>query len=263
MHDGQEIAETLKSLGYKIYNDGPISNASSNSEIYAHIKRYASSVPDGSVSILYFSGHGGTAVNQSDNYLFPSNLDIDAGDSVENNAVSVRTIVGIMKEHNSVGENILFLDACRDNDLDNLVAVRGMQKLDSSIQGQLNLSRLKVFIGYGAEFGTYAWEAVGDVKTSIYTTELIKNMKKHSNISLNSLHVKVINDVEKKTRGKEYYQVPAQDGFTDACIGKCKSTINPWILVGGGLITAWALIGAGDGDGDESPSTIPIELPPP
>lgn len=111
--DAADVASALQKLGYTLVNDGPITDASSES-ISTATERFAALARNAEAAVFYFSGHG-IQVGE-DNYLLPSDTPKLTGLSMlKNRAVLLRDSVMVALEEAGAKTKVIILDCCRDN----------------------------------------------------------------------------------------------------------------------------------------------------
>ena len=110
-NDAEDIAATLDELGF----DVTMLLDAGRQELALAVRAFGDRLADsGGLGLFYYAGHGievgGT------NYLIPSDADVAAEDEVEFNSIPLDLVVEKMATAQN-GQNIVILDACRDNPL--------------------------------------------------------------------------------------------------------------------------------------------------
>ncbi len=137
--------------------------------------------------LLYYAGHG-LQVN-SENYLIPTNADIQKEQDVELEAVSLKRFLGEMENADN-NMNIVILDACRDNPY--------AQNFRST--GNNGLAQTKApngtYIAYATAPGSVAIDGNGE--NGLYTEELLKAIRTPG-LKIEDVFKKVRNNVYKRS----------------------------------------------------------------
>ena len=108
LSDANGMKQALQNCGFDVMAANNMTGPQTKECINAFVQRLKAN--PGAVSVIYYSGHGGSV--QGNNYLLPVNFDGDADADFRHNAVSVDYMLQQLKNANSAF-NILFLDACR------------------------------------------------------------------------------------------------------------------------------------------------------
>lgn len=144
--DADLIARALKATGFGVDRRSELNR----SGLYAAVRDFSASLPDGAIALVYYAGHG-MQINGS-NYLIPVDMLPTSESGVASRAFAASAM--IEKLHGSrAGVSIVVLDACRNNpfrppssqlnrNFDNLglakiVSPRGMVIAYSTAPGQL------------------------------------------------------------------------------------------------------------------------------
>lgn len=277
-NDAADMAEVLTELGYKIFNDGPLSDLT-RVEFEQLYQQFTNQLPEDSIALVYYAGHG--TASDNDNFLIPIGAELVYQDNLPDRAVSVRSLIGHLSRNNRTGLNIFLLDACRDNMLEARGFEIGLQRL-----GKLPLG---TFIGYAAAEGQLAAEGTGR-RNGIYTGELIKAIRTSPDKPIELVHKSISERVLEITDEKQF-PVFDQRFARELCFGVCGKTdsptqtllleqtptddkadknitaeprINPWIAVAGVVVVGALLASRGSsGGGDNSQSTFRVVVDPP
>ena len=271
-NDAIDMARQLEVLGYKVHAGGPMLDLDRLGMERA-VRAFAAQLPENANALVYYAGHG-MAVGK-DNYLIPTKHNLEAEEQLPDRAVSLRSIIRVLKNANTDGLNAVLLDACRDNPLQNSYrsTSAGLTRLEDIPRG--------VFVGYAADAGQVAED--GDGRNGTYTGELLNVMREKPNVIIELAHKEVASRVYTKTGGKQF-PVSENKVFGDWCFGNCEdrqflSTAPPaqqvqepvvqktkkkrwWIAGAAGV--ALVVVGAlAAGGGSDSASNFTLEVIPP
>lgn len=166
VNDADLMEITLRELGFSVYKS---TNASKN-KMQQDIDDFKIQLPKYNVCLFYYAGHG-MEINGK-NYLIP----IDARNDNENNvrigSVDVSSIVEEFENY-SKNVNIIILDACRNNPF--LSSQRGGGRGFKIIPAPSG-----TIIAFATAPGATAQD--GNGKNGLYTSELVKEIKKPQRI---------------------------------------------------------------------------------
>lgn len=107
-HDGIAMASTLQSQGFQVITGRNLTGQQMRGKVQDFIKTL-NKYP-GAVSLIYYSGHGGSI--HGNNFLIPVDYTGTVDPGFLENAVSVDYLLKELKNTNSLF-NMIFLDACR------------------------------------------------------------------------------------------------------------------------------------------------------
>jgi len=210
-NDAIDVAEQLRNMGYKIYQDGPLLDLD-RIALESAITRFAGSLQDGASALFYYAGHGMAVAN--DNYLIPINHQLQFQEQLPDRSVSLRSVVDLLKNANPEGTNVLLLDACRDNPL-----VRSFRSAQNGLR-RLNDIPRGIFVGYAADNGQIAEDGLG--RNGTYTEELLNVMAKNPHAIIEIAHKEVAQNVYKKTKGKQF-PVSENKVYGNWCFDDCEN----------------------------------------
>lgn len=163
VNDADDIAAALKGFGFQVIVKKNLSKQGMEDAL-AEFGRAASNAD---TALFYFSGHGIQAKNQ--NYLLPIDAQIKDEASVQYQSVNVNLALDEMDEaHSKV--NLVFLDACRDNNLSGVfrsAATRGLAQPGSVPRGTV--------IVYATDPGNVASDGTG--RNGLFTGGLLHALK--------------------------------------------------------------------------------------
>ena len=106
-NDARDVAEALKSLGFKVTFGVDLDQA----EMQQAIAAFASSAAGADASLFYFAGHGLQFAGR--NYLIPVDAQLHSVADIEKRTIPLDDVLGALKK--DTGIHLVFLDACRSN----------------------------------------------------------------------------------------------------------------------------------------------------
>lgn len=106
--DAALMAETFEKIGFNVTTVTDAGYVDFNRAVV----KYANSLPDGAISVVYYAGHG-VQVN-GENYLLPVDADPASQADLPFLSMSLDNLLGMFKERDAAA-NIFILDACRNN----------------------------------------------------------------------------------------------------------------------------------------------------
>lgn len=202
--DAQLIADTLKQIGFNVR----LVNNLDRKAFFANIRAFYSSLPKGSVALIYYAGHG--VQISGANYLIPIDMALTSERGVELNAFPLKAMLDGFSYANSA-VNIIILDACRNNPF--------QPNNPSKYRGLENMGLAKVItpkgsiVAYSTAPGQLAEDGLGN-KHSLYTSVLSDEMKKPG-VPIELVLKKVADAVRKKTFDDQqpWYESSLVDDF--------------------------------------------------
>jgi len=129
------------------------------------------------VALFYFSGHGFSGKDQSDNDtnylvpLWPKDEPPTDQVSLEYSSISSNYIVTAMRRYNKKGINMMVLDACRGSPKGFVQSYQ--EKGGSGLGGFVSMDSSGVFLAYATALGRSSY-GVTDKRNSIYTGKLLE-----------------------------------------------------------------------------------------
>ena len=158
--DALLIAETLDSLGFEIMLE---TNIKTKRKFLNKIIEFGERRDSFDVGFIFYAGHGMQVDGK--NYLLPTKDTLKTEEDVRQYSVGVETVMKYLTQR--TGEvNVLILDACRNNPLENN---RG-----GGVGGLAEIQAKGSLIAFSTTAGNVAKDGDGD--HSIYCTSLAKNM---------------------------------------------------------------------------------------
>lgn len=274
-NDAQDIATELSRMGYTLHGGGALLDLN-RQDIVRALVTFADSLPDNADVIFYYAGHG--VSENRENYLIPIGHKLEVAEQLPDLAISLRFILERLKNANPQGTNVVLLDACRDNPL-----TRSFRSTRAGLSAEQEIPR-GVFIGYAADSGQVAIDGTG--RNGVYTGELLKVMRKRSNVIIDVAHREVVDAVIDKTGGKQY-PVSENKLYGNWCFDNCSSATSPitstppqqsspielqaiatepdrkkWLVIGGVALALLAILAQGSSDSSPEPNfTLVIDPP--
>ena len=197
VNDAELMKETLEKLNFNVIYD---INLEEEEELEDIIIEFGKKRREYNVGFVYYAGHG-IQLN-GDNYLLPTKEIFNCEDDIRNNGVNVQTIMQYLKSTTNT-VNVLVLDACRNNPLENRNCPNSSRSLNDG-----GLAKIVAPTGSLIAFSTSAntTAADGNSDNSIYCKSLAKNLlvpdKTLSQIFQN-VRVDVLNQSKNEGRTQE------------------------------------------------------------
>ena len=188
--DAEAVAAKLREVGFPAANVTLLKNPTRKQFLDAVDSFGASLGQRGGAGLFYFSGHG--CQHEGQNYLLPAGTSLTYREDLPTEAVAASRIVTRMEAaKNPV--NLLFLDACRTNELPSAKQKAGLAK------GLASMSGSGLLIGFAAAENRPAFDS-GD--GSFYTKALLASISKPG-VSVLQMLTDVRRDVKKNTGGEQ------------------------------------------------------------
>lgn len=219
-NDAKDVAESLKSLGFKVTLGVDLDQARMQRAIADFSKNAAAA----DVSLFYYGGHG-LQVSQH-NYLIPVDAQLHAIEDIEKRTIHFDDVLDAQAKGNGV--HLVFLDACRNNPIKN----------SSVVLKSAGLARVGNAAGFLIAFATQpdnvAFDGAG--RNSPFAQSLLSHMATPG-VDISSLMIAVRRDVIATTGGA---QVPWENSSLTRQFyfaGETTSEASPetmlWQLAGG------------------------------
>lgn len=177
VNDARDMSATLEKLRYKVklaLNQNPEQLRQSVKDFYQSIKE------KNAISLFYYAGHAIQADNI--NYLIPVNAQISSYKKMKSESLSINDVLYAIKRSSS-HQNILILDACRNNPFKPVAGSksRSLNITDKKLLSvNTGLAPVKAptgtLIAYATEPGNTASD--GDGKNGAYTSALLRHIGK-------------------------------------------------------------------------------------
>jgi hypothetical protein len=191
-NDAEDIAALLSRLGFRVWLGLDLTRK----EMESLIQDFSNELSDGSIGFFFYAGHG-ISIDER-NYLLPIDVDFTTEQDAERGLIDLALVQGRMEL--STENNILLIDACRDNPLSEALAkaaAKNPKKIGIGLAPQGTMGTL---IGYSTQPGTTAYD--GDGRNSPFTEALLKHLGT-SKLDLASVLARVRADVSDATKGKQ------------------------------------------------------------
>ncbi len=181
--DAEAMRDTLIELGFSVL----FLDDASHPEMDEAIRQFGQRLSNNSVALFYYAGHG--IQNEKFNYLVPVSAQLSDSSELKYKAVNLNQLLDVMAASKN-GMNIVVLDACRDNPLNNNRSVYGGGGLASVEAASGTL------IAYATAPGKVAKD--GSSNHSPYTQHLLKHMRTPG-LKIEEVFKKVLVGVEEET----------------------------------------------------------------
>lgn len=192
--DAQAMADRLKGLGFEVVSGYDLTKQ----QTQATVAQFAREVRGADIALFFYAGHGLQVAGK--NYLLPVDAALEDETSLDFEAVSVDFVLRQMSRETSI--RLVFLDACRDNPLAEVLAKTAGVKGASSGLAEIPIENggAGTLVAFAASPNQLAYDGSGD--HSPFTTALLQHIGE-SNISVTEAMNRVTSDVFKATAGKQ------------------------------------------------------------
>lgn len=185
VNDANLISATLEDLDFNVTK---IINGSKQ-ELDIAILKFWRSLPNYTVALLYYAGHGIQV--EGVNYLIPVDAKFEDKLSVQIEAIDVGKVVKQFELYPE-NTNIVILDACRDNPF------RSWMRSNSNGFVPMNAPS-GTFIAYATSAGTTASDGLGN--NGLFTEKLVQQLKIPQRIE--DVFINTRNEVRKESNGTQ------------------------------------------------------------
>ena len=194
VRDAEAVAGRLKTLGFDVVSGFDLTKL----QTQATIAQFAKQVRGADIALFFYAGHGLQVSGR--NYLLPVDAALEDETSLDFEAVSVDFILRQMSRETSV--RLVFLDACRDNPLAEVLAKTAGVKGASSGLAEIQIENggAGTLVAFAASPNQLAYDGSGE--HSPFTSALLAHIGE-SNISITEALNRVTGDVFKATAGKQ------------------------------------------------------------
>ena len=194
VRDAQAMAERLQALGFEVVSGFDLTKQQTQTTV----ARFAKQVRGADVALFFYAGHGLQVSGK--NYLLPVDAALEDETSLDFEAVSIDFVLRQMSRETSI--RLVFLDACRDNPLAEVLAKTAGVKGASSGLAEIPIENggAGTLVAFAASPNRLAYDGSGD--HSPFTKALLQHIGE-SNISITEAVNKVTSDVFKATNGKQ------------------------------------------------------------
>ena len=193
VNDAALMKQTLEKLNFDVIY---ATNLEHDRDMKDRIIEFGKKRGEYNVGFIYYAGHGIQVGGE--NYLLPTKEKFNCEDDVLNYGVNVQTIMKyLISNSNSV--NVLVLDACRNNPLEQINCPNNSRSLNDR-----GLAKLPAPTGSLIAFSTSANTTAsdGDGENTLYCKSLAKNLQQE-NTSIDQVFRNVREDVIRKSNGKQ------------------------------------------------------------
>jgi hypothetical protein len=191
-NDAGDVAAALTRLGFTVTL---IANASFE-EMRRGLIALGRDAAGADMAVVYFAGHGMEI--SGENWLIPIDAELKRDTDVENEAVSLRSVM--LQVSNTTSLGLVILDACRNNPF----AAKMQRSLALRAVVSSGLGRIEpvgnVLVAYAARDGTTALD--GDNRNSPFTTALLHNIEVPG-VEVTFMFRNVRDDVMEATRNEQ------------------------------------------------------------
>ena len=194
VRDAEAVADRLKNLNFEVVSGFDLTKL----QTQATIAQFAKQVRGADVALFFYAGHG-MQVSGS-NYLLPVDAALEDETSLDFEAVSVDFVLRQMSRETSI--RLVFLDACRDNPLADVLAKSAGVKGASSGLAEIPIENggAGTLVAFAASPNQLAYDGSGE--HSPFASALLQHIGE-SNISITEVMNRVTSDVFKVTAGKQ------------------------------------------------------------
>lgn len=192
INDAPDLAEALKAIGFEVILKTDIGKA----EFDKALAEFARAAQGADTALFYYAGHG--LQYQRQNYLLPTDIEVQDANDVEFQAVGIDRVLKAIDR--AAGVKVLILDACRDNPLAHEVAGRGLPGSETS-RGLARIDRTEgLVIAYATAPDQVAQDGSG--RNSPFTDSLINRLKEPG-VEIATMFRRVTSDVFERTNGRQ------------------------------------------------------------
>lgn len=214
VNDSEDMCNALRELKFEVIC---VRDVKSRRDFKRNIQDFRSRLGPGIAGLFYYAGHG--LQIDGENYLLPTEAQIDRKEDVEEEAVSMRFVMASLDEAQNEF-NLIILDACRNSPFTRgftRAASRGLAPVSDTPTGSLVL--------YSTAANDTASDGVSGQRNSPFAKHLLANIRAPG-LTVEGLIKKVSASVQADTAkltGKR--QVPFSYGsFTgDFCFAGCET----------------------------------------
>ena len=194
VRDAQAMADRLKKLDFEVVSGFDLTKP----QTQATIAQFAKQVRGADIALFFYAGHGLQVSGK--NYLLPVDAALEDETSLDFEAVSVDFVLRQMSRETSI--RLVFLDACRDNPLADVLAKTAGVKGASSGLAEIPIENggAGTLVAFAASPNQLAYDGSGE--HSPFTAALLQHIGE-SNVSITEAMNRVTSDVFKATAGKQ------------------------------------------------------------
>lgn len=194
VRDARAISTRLEQLGFEVVSGFDLTKLQTQETI----AQFARQVRGADVALLFYAGHG-LQVSGA-NYLLPVDAALEDETSLDFEAVQIDFILRQMSRETSV--RLIFLDACRDNPLAEVLAKAGGNAKAGSGLAEIQIENggSGTLVAFATSPNQVAYDGAGE--HSPFSAALLAHIGE-PNISITEAMNRVTGDVFKATAGKQ------------------------------------------------------------
>ena len=194
VRDAQAMGERLQTLGFEVVSGFDLTKQQTQSTV----AQFAKQVRGADIALFFYAGHGLQVSGK--NYLLPVDAALEDETSLDFEAVSIDFVLRQMSRETSI--RLVFLDACRDNPLADVLATTAGVKGASSGLAEIPIENggVGTLVAFAASPNQLAYDGSGD--HSPFTKALLQHIGE-TNIPITESVNRVTSDVFKATNGKQ------------------------------------------------------------
>lgn len=194
VRDAKAISTRLEQLGFEVVSGFDLTKLQTQETI----ARFARQVRGADVALLFYAGHGLQVLGN--NYLLPVDAALEDETALDFEAVQIDFILRQMSRETSV--RLVFLDACRDNPLAEVLAKAGGNAKTGSGLAEIQIENggSGTLVAFATSPNQVAYDGSGE--HSPFSTALLVHIGE-PNISITEAMNRVTGDVFKATAGKQ------------------------------------------------------------
>jgi tetratricopeptide (TPR) repeat protein len=193
VHDAEDVAREFTKIGYKVY--GYPKTDFTRAEMTAAMSAFFEAAKGAASAIVWYSGHGQEFVEVDGdfgrNYVIPVDAKITSSSGIRTQGIALSELM--ISTMPAKGLRMVIVDACRSNDFDPALAIRGFAR-----EG-----RLGMFVVYSTKPGTYA--ADGNGRNSPFAAAFVAELQADPKDELRALLARVTRRTSADT---QHQQVP-------------------------------------------------------
>jgi len=192
VNDATDVSAKLRALGFTVFTGLDLDVAGFDRTL----REFEAALPDADTALFYYAGHGIQADGQ--NYLLP--IDASFGDvaGLKRQSVALGDVLGEMQAR--AGTVLVFLDACRDNPLSQVLQGTGRSAASNRGLARVDVSARNTLVVFATGPGKIA--ADGDARNSPFTTAFLAHAGTPG-VEIESLMKRVSAGVLQATNGQQ------------------------------------------------------------
>src|SRR5215471_17844014 len=195
-NDAQDIADTLRKVGFEV----TLGYDLDQTKFARIIDDFARALEGADVGLFFYAGHG-LQVNEK-NYLVSTEAKLESTFLVPSETIELDAIIRLMEA--KAGTNLIFLDACRNNPLTDILK-RNLAAINRAITVGRGLARIEptgrdTLVAFSAAPGQEA--ADGHGRNSPFTASLLRHLPKPG-LEVSVMLKEVTADVRRETNNAQ------------------------------------------------------------